>query len=405
MIAAALASIALSFSGLTLEQAENDGVVASPDVNIAAAKLDEANRQFGAAQSGLGPSLVAGYMRTPQGDPPSQVITQQLYNAGLGLNLEDLLAQSERVRDSRAGLAGARADLVAAAREERVKVLGLYYDALKARAILAAREEAVTISSQIRDDSAGHAPNRRAKQIEIVRANVAVSEAQAAQSDAQAAYDNAIEALRIETGGIALQAFAQTIDGTPPTTNPILLDPLKASVIAIKHRSEVASAEAALDSAKAEAKLARFDAAPSVVLGAGYTGGIDAGVPVGGPSATVALVYPLSGKAGNTIGLQNAKITEAAARLAGAERMVVLSVSQASRSLAGARETLDSNSKAREGARDELHMARQDYARGGVTSLELITARLTYTRALVNEITSIYDYMKAQQTLMMEIGE
>jgi outer membrane protein len=404
VIAAAIASIALSFSGLTLEQAESDGVVASPDVNIAAAKLDEANRQFGAVQSGLGPTLISGYTRTPQGNPPDETITQQLYTAGIGLNLEDFLAQATRVRDASKGLAGARSDLLATAREERVKVLGLYYDALKARSIEAARKSTLEIAGEIRDTAARRVAAGKSRRIELVRANVAVSEAQAAETDAQAAYDNAIDALRTETGGIASEAFSNTLPGEIPPIDPLLLDPLHASVTALKHRSEVASAEAALDSAKAEAKLARYDAAPAVTLGAGFTGGIDAGVAIGGPSATVLVSYPLSGKAANTIGIQDAKVTEAAARLAGTERTIVLAITQASRSLAAARDTADSNGKAREQAEEELHSARRGYDRGTATSLELITARETYTRALVNEIASQYDLIKAQQSLELEIG-
>ncbi len=404
MIAAAIASIALSFSGLTLEQAESDGVVASPDVNVAAAKLEEANRQFGAVRSGLGPSLIAGYTRTPQANPPVETIAQQLYTAGLGVTLEDLLSQSTRVRDASKGLAGARADLVAAAREERVKVLGLYYDALKARAILEARRETVDIATQIHAEAARRVKARHAHHLESARADVAVSEAQAAETDAEANYDNAIEALRVETGGIATEAFSKTLPGELPPIDPLLLDPLHAAVTALRNRSEVASAEAALDSAKAEASLARFDAQPTITLGAGFTGGIDAGIPIGGPSATVQLTYPLSGKAANTIGVQDAKVTEAAAHLVGVERTIVLSVTQASRSLAGARDTAESNTKAREQAGEALATARREYSRGASTGLELITARDTYTRALVNEITSKYDLLKMEQSLAIEIG-
>ena len=404
MIAATIVSLALSFSGLTLEQAEGDGIVAAPEVNIAAAKLEQADRLYGATKSGLGPDLVSGYASTPQGNPPDETITQQLYNVGVGFNLEDLLAQSTRVRDASKGLAGARSDLVAAAREERVKVLGLYFDALKARTIADAREKTLDIATQIRDASARRVAAGKAHRIEVTRADVAVSEAQAAFTDAQAAYDNAIDALRIETGGIAEQAFRNTLPGELSPIEPTLLDPVKAGVTALRARSEVASAEAGLESAKAEAKLARYDAIPAVTIGGGYIGGIDAGVAIGGPSATIQMVYPLSGKAANTIGVQDAKVTEAAARLAGAERAVFLSVTQASRSLAAARDTAESNTKARQEAQQELESARRGYDRGTGTSLELIAARESYTRALVNEITSLYDLVKAQKSLELEIG-
>ncbi len=404
MLVATIASIALSFSGLTLEQAENDGVAASPDVNIAAAKLEEANRLYGATKSGLGPTLNAGYARTPQGNPPDETITQQIYNAGLAVNLEDFLAQATRVRDASSGLAGARADLAAAAREERVKVLGLYYDALKARAIENARKDTLAISMQIRDDSARNVATRKARSIDVTRASVAVSEAQAAQTEALAAYDNAITALRIETGGIAEQAFAATLPGEMPFIDPLLLNPLKAGVAALKSRSEIAAAEAGLDSAKAQAKIARWDAVPAVTIAGGYVGGIDAGVAIGGPAAAIQMTYPLSGKAAGTIGAGDAAVTEAAAKLAGAKRAVFLAVTQASRTLAGLRDTAESNTKAREEAEDELHAARRAYEHGDGTSLELITARAAYTQALVNEITSNYELVKAQKSLTLEIG-
>ena len=72
------------------------------------------------------------------------------------------------------------------------------------------------------------------------------------------------------------------------------------------------------------------------------------------------MTYPLNGKTGNAIGAGDARITEAAARLAGVQRGIVLAVSQTARSVAAARESTAASVKARESA--ELALRRQEPA-------------------------------------------
>ena len=96
--------------------------------------MEEALREFDATRSGLGPTLTLGYETTPQGDLPDGTVQQHLGSAGLGITLEDS-SRSISASAIESRLYGARDDAMTAAREERVKVLGLYYDALKARMI------------------------------------------------------------------------------------------------------------------------------------------------------------------------------------------------------------------------------------------------------------------------------
>ncbi len=394
----------LVFALLSLADAEKNALASSPDVVAADARLAQSRYALAAARAGFAPSLVSSYAQLPQGNPPGPTIVSRQVTAGLQLTLGDLVARAPAVREAGYALAASEADRGAALATERVKVVGLYYDALRARAVAGARREALALANsqfraaQIRT-RAGDAPH-----LDLLRADVAVAKATADLETATADDANATEALRAESGAAptALET-TQTTDLSGIDASPI--DPSVAVARARATRPELRAAALAIEAARASVRSARAAGFPPITVGGGYLIGTDSGVPIRAPTINAQITIPLSSANDDRVAIAEAKVVEARARAAALERTIVLDVAASARTLAASARVVVATTRARTSAEAERRATELGYRNGVSSSLELTSARAAYSQAVVDELSARYDMEKARATLEIEVGK
>lgn len=402
MIALLLAVTVQSFAHLPLAQAESAGVAHSPDVAASTAKVAEEQALFNAARASYGPALTANYAASPQGGNQGQTVEQQLTTVGAQLSLGDLLAYAPAVAQANAALAAARFDLLAAQRNERITVIDEYYAALAAHGVVSAREvESTSAQSELHAAElrfrAGDAPR-----LDVVRASVALAQAQADLVRAQADAQNADATLALETG---MRADRLTIvSAQAPNTAPPAIDPARAVAQALALRPEIASARANVTAEERAVALARRGGVPIITLAGGYTKGIDTGVAVAGPSANVQVTLPLGGAAHDRVLAEQARLAQAQAALVKAQRDVENAVGAAARTLDAQNAALAASERALSSARAEFAATEIGYRSGASSSLDVENARTTYVQALVNETSAYYQRAQAQATMELLMG-
>ncbi len=252
------------FAGLSLDAAERAAVVSSPDVAGARARLDQSRYALDAARSGIVPSFVSNYAQAPQGNPPGPNITSRQVSAGLQWTIGDFVAFAPAAREAALTLAAAQADANAAESTERVKVIGLYFDALKARAVANARRSAPRVLAGAQHDAAVvRAKTGDAPALDVMRSDVDVAKAQADLEAAIAADQNASEALRVEANAQAVLRSKPPLRRACRRSDLALLDPQAAVAAARKLRPEIASAQLTAEAAQVAVASARAAGFPT----------------------------------------------------------------------------------------------------------------------------------------------
>ena len=395
----------LAFAGLGLQQAQDDALALSPEVEIASAKVDAASATLTAARGGLGPSLIAGYTQNPQaGATLPSVVTQHSFNVGVQTTLLSFTQFLPLVYQAGADYRVALAQLATARRDERIRAATLYFDALKARASLSARREALDLANaQVqaaqRRFKAGDAPR-----IDVVRAEVAAAQAQAALQSAKAADTNAAQALALETGKSA-QAIGDPVAGAQPPVPEPAGDVDAAVLRAMSQRGEITSAQENVASAASGLAAARIGLLPAVTVSAGYEHGVDTGQPVKGATVNASFELPLSSAPAARVSQASALLTQSRAQLRAAQRQVTLEVSSAVRNLSAATLATASSTRARMAAQEELNATLIGYRTGASSSLERTAASSTYADARLAELGAIYDEALARAVVELELGQ
>jgi outer membrane protein len=404
------AILALStFVRLTPSGALDDAVAASPEIEAASARVAEAAENLSAARGALVPSLTAGYAQIPQGNPPGPNVISRLANIGLQTNVADFVAYGATVRQTVLLLEASRDDALVAIRTERLKTAGLYFDALKARAAVVARERATDLAAAQVDAARKRFEAGDGPRLDVVRAESTHERAASDLESARGDDANATEALALETGTSANDLAAigppsQPVAASAPAPPVSEIDPATAVSRALAARAELASAVASEHAEEAARRAAADQTFPSLLVGGGYTTGTDSGVEVNAPSVNVALSLPLGPGARNRIGVEAGKVREAQAHLAAARRAITLEVGSATRSVATLGRVAEATMRARESAERELAATDLGYRNGVSSSLDVRSAQTTYAQALVDESSALYDLEKARVVLAIEMG-
>lgn len=400
-VLAAVTSVPRQFSALPLQQALQQAVVRSPDVAQARERVNENAALLAAARGAAAPALTLGYAAAPQGGNASNTIEQSLTTVGAGITLGDYLAYRPAVRQAQFTLASAQFGLLDAQRLERVKVVGLYYDALKAVATVSLREQ----------DLAGAQSDMRAARLryragdvprlDVVRASVAVANAQATLDAARVDLENTENALAVETG-MPSKIFERVEPASGLAAPPS--DPQQAVSRALAQRTDLASAQQAVHAEEAAVHVAQRGVLPAVTLNAGYTQGMDSGVFVRGPSASLNVSLPVSHAAADRAAAERARLAQAQDKAASLQRQITVNVSAAARTYAESVRALQSARSARIAAEQELHATQIGYRSGASSSLDVADARRTYVQAALNELNATYAQAQAAATLQEEMG-
>jgi CzcA family heavy metal efflux pump len=387
----------LAFAGFSLSDAQEAGVAHSPEVAQSAAAYGAAQAELDQARTALGLSATLGYAEAPQGGFTT-TIASRITSSALQLSLADLLAYRPSLASSVANAHAAQADLANAQRLERINVIGLYYAALKAAAIAAARTDALALATAQEGASRKRVSAGDAPRLDAVRAHVQVAQARADLALARAAAANAADALQRETEGPSL-----VLGPVAPSAPMLVLDPQAAVLAAQETRSDVQSAREGVLAAQAALRAAQISALPPVTLAAGYNTGVDSGTRIGGPAVSAQVTFPVSSPARAKIEAQRAQLAEAQAKDALVERRVALEVAGTDRDAAAAIEAESASNDALHSAREELDATVLGYGSGATSSLEVDVARSAYEQALIGALSATYDRVAAQETLRVEL--
>jgi outer membrane protein len=389
-----------TFAQLSLADAQRDALAQSPDVAVARGKVQEAQALFDEARATLGPALLGNYTEGPQSGSANQTVAQRLTTVGAQWTLGDLLAYSPAVAQANAALRSAQFDLDDAERTEEITAIGAYYAALLARATMQARnQELQSAQAELRAAqlrfSSGDAPR-----VDVVRASVAVAQAQSDVARARAALGDADAALAQETG-VQVSLLQQTEPGDPVLVQPPELDVTTAISQALAARPDVASARENVVAEEHAVAVARRGGLPLVTVSGGYTSGVDTGVKVHGPSASVQMIYPLGGAAHDRVVAEEARLAQARAQLTKIERRITLEVGSAVRAYQAQTAALAAADRALHDARAEFDATQIGYRNGASSSLDVETSRATYVQAMVAHITALYAQAQASAALRL----
>jgi multidrug efflux pump subunit AcrB/outer membrane protein TolC len=397
------AAATLRFARIDSVAAQQFALVASPDVHAARTALDGARAGLAQARSANGLAFVGGYVEAPQG-APNGTISQRLTSYGAQLSLGDVAAYAPLVSGAAAAVRAAETDEVAAERGERIKLIGLYYAALKARAVSHARADAVDSARRQLDASQKRFDAGDAPRLDIVRAQVGLARAQGDLAIATAADGSAIDALAREVGR-PIAAFDETAPAPAPAPADMpVLSPEAAVTRALAQRADLASAETNVRVSAAGVAAARRGVVPGIQLNAGYARGVDSGYLTSGPTVSATVSIPVGGGTAARVHEQSALLDAARARRDGVARAVALEVGAAARTAAAAVEVEQAASTAVAAAKAEIEAATLGYDRGAATSLDLSTSRATYVQAVVDALSARYDRLQAREVLALEVG-
>ena len=395
------ADTSVRFTLVDLPAAEQLALVASPDVRVARATLRAARAALAQARATNGLALVGGYSELPQGVGEGTV-AQRLTSYGAQITLGDLAAYMPLIGQAAAAVRAAETDELGAERAERIKLIDLYYAALKARAVLGARADAVVSAQRQLDAATKRYRAGDAPRLDIVRAEVALARARADVANAGAADGSATDALAREVDR-PMSAF-ETTTAAPSPRAIAMLDPQDAVEQALSRRSDIASAESNVRASTAGVAAVRSGIFPAVTVGAGYAQGVDSGIRIAGPTLTAQVSVPVGGGFAARLQAQSALLEAARARREGVLRSVALEVGAAARTAAASVLAEDASDAALVAATAEVDGASLGYARGASTSLDVTTSRTTYVQALVDALSARFDRLQAAAVLALEVG-
>ncbi len=405
MIAAIfLAAAALApreFSQLPLSTALQKATVTSPDVAQARERVNENAALLAAARAGASPAVIANYVGGPQGGANDTTVRQSLTTVGAQVVLGDYFAYSPLVRQAAFTLTSAQYGLIDAQRGERVKVIGLYFAALKAAATLDLRAQ--ELNSSNRDLRAAQLRYRAgdAPRLDVVRGEVALATAQANLDAARVDVANAENALAVETG-LSLQAFTHVRTASDPA--PVTVDAQRAVQRALAQRSDLAAAQLVVRGEEAAVQAAARGVLPLVTLQAGYTRGIDSGVNVSGPSVNATVALPISHAARDRTAAERARLAQAQYKADAIQKQITVDVAAAARTYEESIRATVAATQARTAAEQELRATEIGYRSGASSSLDVTDARRTYLQAALNELAAVYARAQAAATLQEEMG-
>lgn len=392
----------LAAAALTLVDVERAAIANAPTVIAARERVREQRAVFAQTGASRMPHAFASYAQAPQGGTIG-TITQRLTTVGGQFALGDVVG-SAALAQARSEVQLAQAQEAGAQEAERMRAVGLFFDAIQTTDVERLRQRIVAAAqadgraARLRY-AAGDVPR-----LDIVRADVALASAQADLARAQADRDNALGALSLEIGaqGPALDLPSLASVGI---AEPAAIAPAAAVGIGLRLRPEVLAARAGVAAEESAVSVAERARLPGFTAQLGYTVGVDGGLNVKGPSANLLLDVPLSGVEGDRVAAERARLAQARAWLAGAQRLVEGEIAAAIRSYAADREALVAATRARDEAAAEVTAASIGYRNGASSSLDLQNARGTYAQAAIGAATSAATLDRAVATLHLVMGE
>lgn len=389
-----------AFTQLSLADAQQRAVANNVDVQIAVSTVREREAALALARIGGVPHLTGDYFLGPQAGPfDVSTVAQHYIAVGAGISINDLLATSSATRAAAGDLLAAQRNADAAILQARETAAKLYFTALQALAVERIRADAVNGAQRDRAAAdlrarAGESPN-----LDVVRADVTLEQAQADLVRAQADRADAIDALASATGLDPSALAALTASGSPPGT--LAVNERTAVARALATRPELAALLATIEARSADVAGAKQSRVPTATLAGGYQKGVDSGVPVQGATVTAHVEVPLASSSGSRISAAQAQVDAARAQLVDERRTISLGVASAVRDARADDVAAQAADRARDEASRALTAVELGYREGASSSLEVADARRTYEEAALNAL--VAEYQRALALAIVEV--
>jgi outer membrane protein TolC len=280
-----------------------------------------------------------------------------------------------------------------------------FYQALRARSLHRIATESVRRGEDDLDVARKLGKGGVIEREKVLRAEVALAQAQRALDVAEEGEAVAIAALNLAIGLNPSAATGVVDTADIPPFSLSLADCLRA---AVDGRREFQVARQAVQVAQVGSRVARADFAPRIV-GEGSLLDFQQSNPRGHfdlPFALIKLEWGLfeGGKRVAEVRVADSRIREAVAQAESIADTIAFQVNQAYRQLVTARKGIDRSRPAVEQARETYRLVVARSRQGDATPAELTEAEAGLTRAEQDYANSVYDYLTALERLQYAMG-
>jgi len=334
------------------------------------------------------------------------MVLENSSSAGIRLNKVVDINGLQRATTRAANIGAQITDLeLARARNELILLVKQsYYNALRARDLMAVADETVKNAQTRLSIAQALVKNGVNPKLDIYRAETSVATAQQTQIGARNTYELTKATLNNIIGRQVDTAFEVQVTDEPAISEGSFDALIKEAVI---RRPEVIMAAKGFALVKQQEIIARRGQMPSLVLSVGSDYDLLHQFDKYLTSyASVAIQIPLfdgwetKGRIAQAKSdMESAKITEDNTR-----EMIALEVRQTSLSLNNTREQVTAADKARQQATESLRVSRARYQAGVGDQLELSDAELAYTQAQENLVNARYAVLVSQASLAKALG-
>jgi len=284
-------------------------------------------------------------------------------------------------------------------------VAAAYYQVLRARSLHRIATESVRRGEDDLDVARKLARGGVIEREKVLRAEVALAQAQRALDTAEEVQAVAVAALNLAIG-LNVSAATGVVDtGDIPAFSPSLSDCLQAAVAG---RREFQVARESVRVAQVGSRVARADFAPRVVA-EGSVLDFQQSSPRGHfdlPFGLIKLEWGLfeGGKRLAEVRVADSRIREAMAQAESIADTIAFQVNQAFRQMVAARKGIDRSRPAVDQTRETYRLVVARSRQGDATPAELTDAEASLTRAEQDFANSVYDYLTALERLQYAMG-
>jgi outer membrane protein TolC len=388
-----------AFATLSLPDAEQRATANSVDVQTALATVRQREAALHIARITGVPHLAGDYTLAPQANAANTgTVEQHFFSVGVGVSINDIIANSGAVRVAAGDLLAAQRNADAAMLSARQNGAKLYFAALQAIAIERVRADSVRGAQLDRKAADLRARSGESPQLDVVRADVTLAQARADFVRAQADRADAVDALASATA-VSPEVLATLTPTSPPPAQ--LPDVNRAIARALALRPEVAALLATIDARQGDVAGARRSALPTATVNGGYQAGVDTGIPVRGPQVIAHLDIPFASPSRAQVASAQAQVDVARAQLAQERRTLALEIAIAIRDARAADAAVLAAQRGRDEALRALNAVEIGYREGASSSLDIAIARRTYDQASVDALNA--EYRRALAYAVLEV--
>jgi outer membrane protein TolC len=280
-----------------------------------------------------------------------------------------------------------------------------YYQVLRTRSLKRIAEEAVRRAEDDLDVARKLEKGGVIEKEKVLRAEVALSQAQRGLDATEAGVGIAVSGLNLAIG---LNVSAPTEVITPPALPEFGLTLADCLGQAVSRRRELDVAQLSIQSAQAGGRVARAEFRPKVEAG-GSLLDFQQSAPRG--HADLALGYIKlewglfeGGRRLGEVRIADSKMRAAAAQAESLADTIAFQVNEAYRQLVVARRGIERSKPAVEQAREAYRLLKARFAKGDATPAEVTDAETALTRAEQDSLNSTHDYLTALAKLNFAIG-